>query len=610
ETNILQASLWGTYCNNQGEGGDGGFGNQHVCYGCHAGNFMKYNRIPGGTPEILDSFASLSIWTTDFEDNNKDLFHPGEGIRYHLSFYLKGAMDGTEYCIQSQNSSAKNTSGGTSWDTPIVVDTLLSRGQHEMHWDKTVPIEARDNAPGTAQFSMTLTMSDSDCTEPPEYNTASDAHDFAIELQNPNDPPLPPTLTPEADTTDPSVTLEWSEVLCPDGDTVEYYVEVDNSSDFDSPEHILEWKSQTSWGPLSLSTATTWHWRVKARDSVHTDRESDWSYPDSFEVLEPSGTPPPAPTPTPEPDTNRVSVTLEWSEVTCPGGADPEYYVEVDSTLLFTSPYSSGWQAGTGWAVTLPNTSTPTTWVWRVKARDATQTNLESSWSSSDFFERNLSEGPSLHDKENVTSTVPIEVSLTWNAYGSFTNTPQYFVQVNDAADFTGPNNHTSGWLSGEEWSVTLDADTTWYWRIKARDSVDQQLESFWSDTDAFDIGPYIIEESYESSSPGYGYDQDGWGEVAEYTNCDVVEDATIPGTPPVDDFGLQCLRSEALGNIYEAYSHYSYTSPQATTYTSFWLYVASENVEHYEYKPLLVLFDASGETVLDFGLYAQWNHH
>ena len=610
ETNVLQESLWGTYCNNQGEEGDGGFGNQHVCYGCHAGNFIEYYRIPGGTPGILAAFAPMTIWTTDLGDNSKDVFSPGEGIRYHLSFYLKGAMDGTEYCVKSENSGAYDVSdpppANEDWDSNrITIDTHLPRGQHIMHWDKTIPLNADE---GTARYRMELKMREPDCTpfDPPV--SVEKFEDFTIQFQDPNDPPLPPTLTPEADTTDPSLTLEWSEVICPDGDTVEYYVEVDNSSDFGSAEHTLEWESQTSWGPLSFSTGA-WHWRVKARDSGHPDRESSWSYPDSFEVLEPSGTPPPAPTPTPAPDTNRVSVTLEWSEVTCPGGADPEYYVEVDSTLFFTSPYSPGWQPETDCEVTLPNTSTPTTWVWRVKARDSAHTNLESSWSSSDFFERNLSQGPSLNDKENVTSTVPIEVSLTWEAYGSFANTPQYFVQVNAAADFSGPNNYTSDWLPNEQWGVTLDPNMTWYWRVKARDFVDQQLESFWSDTDAFDIGPYIIEESYEWVGFEYGYDEEGWLETIGLHDCVLDEDATIPGTPPVGDFGSQCLKSQALGNTYAAFSDYSYSSEQATTYTSFWVYVASEDVEHYEYKPLLVLFDGAGNTVFDFGLYAQWNH-
>ncbi|MDY6987284.1 MAG: cytochrome c3 family protein [Thermodesulfobacteriota bacterium] len=626
ETNILQDSLWGTYCNNQGEDGDGGFGNQHVCYGCHAGNFIEYYRIPGGTPGILATFAPMTIWTTDLANNSKDVFSPGEGIRYHLSFYLKGAMDGTEYCVKSENSGAYDLSdpppANEDWDSNrIIIDTHLPRGQHIMHWDKTIPLNADE---GTARYRMELKMRDPDCTpfDPPV--SVEKFEDFTIQFQDPNDPPLPPTLTPEADTTHPSVTLEWSEGLCPGGDGLQYYVEVSDCEDFGEVpcvNHNSGWQPEPPAPPETHFDITlpvgTWHWRVKARNSVHTDRESSWSYPDSFEIQEPSSTPPPAPAPTPEPDTNTVSVTLEWSEVACPDGDDAEYYAEVDSTLFFTSPYSSGWQSGTGWQVTLPNTTTPTIWYWRVKARDSVHTNLESSWSSWDCFVRTLSPAPSLNDQENVASAVPVEVSLTWVAYDSFTNTPEYYVQVNDAADFSGPDNHTSGWLFGEQWNITLDANMTWYWRVKARDSVDNQLESFWSDADAFDIGPYIINESYEAGGLNcdpledynYGYDWEGWEETIGYDSCSLLENCAVPGTPPLGDFGSQCLKSQALGTTYAAYADYSCGSEQAVTYTSFWVYVASEGVEHYEYKPLLVLFDGAGNTVFDFGLYAQWNH-
>jgi hypothetical protein len=587
----------------------------YICETCHTGGY--YYRSPGGSPKILDTYyVPMTIRTTDFENNDKDLFSPGEGIRYHLDFYLTGAVDGTEYCVQSQDSGAYNNAAmpGADWGDAIAIDAYLPRGQHAMYWDRTIPLNAEASS---AKYRIELRMGNPACDL--LLSTVTKTHDFSIQFQDPNDPPLSPTLTPEADTTDPAVTLEWSEVLCPDGDGLQYYVEVSDCEDFggDPCVHYNSgWQPEPPDPPETHFDITlpvgTWHWRAKARDSGHTDRESSWSYPDSFEVQESSSTPPPAPTPTPAADTNTVSVTLEWGEVTCPDGNDAEYYAEVDSTLFFTSPYSSGWQLGTSWEVTLPNTTTPTTWLWRVKARDSVHTYLESSWSSSDFFERTLSPGPFLNDKENVTSTVPVEVPLTWVAYGSFANTPEYYVQVNDAADFTGSSNYTSGWLSGEEWNVTLDANVTWYWRVKARDSVDTQLESFWSDSDSFDIGPYIIRESFEAGSPGsdsYGYELQGWAETVGLHDCEVQENSSVQGAPPVSDFGSMCLESKALGNTYAAFSDYSYSSEQAVTYTSFWVYVASEDVEHYEYKPLLVMFDGTGNTVFDFGLYAQWNH-
>jgi hypothetical protein len=80
-----------------------------------------------------------------------------------------------------------------------------------------------------------------------------------------------------------TVELEWNPVTCPDGDPVEYNVEVDNAEDFSSPSSSSGAISDTSW-TVSLPAGNTWYWRVQARDAVHTEAVSEWSVTESFHI--------------------------------------------------------------------------------------------------------------------------------------------------------------------------------------------------------------------------------------------------------------------------------------------------------------------------------------
>ena len=72
-------------------------------------------------------------------------------------------------------------------------------------------------------------------------------------------------------------------MTCPDGDSADYYVEVDDDPEFGSPASS-GWILTTSWTALNLDSDMMWHWRVKARDSIHTGLESVWSGVDSFKI--------------------------------------------------------------------------------------------------------------------------------------------------------------------------------------------------------------------------------------------------------------------------------------------------------------------------------------
>jgi hypothetical protein len=206
-------------------------------------------------------------------------------------------------------------------------------------------------------------------------------------------PPAAPTLIPEPDivsTVPVDVTLEWDSALSPDGDPLQYDVQVDDQCVFGGSTIDYEsgWISgnctggKCSWTVTAVPTAKTWCWRVQARDAIQIDALSAWSTADSFNIFT-SGAPP-APTLIHEPDSMvNVPVTLEWNPVTDPEGDPVEYYVEYSLYPALWWPTSSGWISGTSFTVTFTTTGTK---YWRVYARDANHTDAVSPWSTVDSF--------------------------------------------------------------------------------------------------------------------------------------------------------------------------------------------------------------------------------
>ena len=79
---------------------------------------------------------------------------------------------------------------------------------------------------------------------------------------------------------DDLIHFEWFDVTW--SDSVEYYVEVDDAPDLSSPDYTSGWISGTSWLVPLGQIEGTFYWRVRARDTVHTDAVSPWSTIDSF----------------------------------------------------------------------------------------------------------------------------------------------------------------------------------------------------------------------------------------------------------------------------------------------------------------------------------------
>ncbi len=125
----------------------------------------------------------------------------------------------------------------------------------------------------------------------------------------------PPVLiTPANTTTVTSTKVTWQTPEYPLATTDKYRVQIDNQSDFSSPEKDYT-TNNSSYTP-SLAEGI-WHWRVKAKDSSNqwSDWSSVWNFTYSLTPA-PVATPTPSPTPTPQPSATITPILSPTPEPT------------------------------------------------------------------------------------------------------------------------------------------------------------------------------------------------------------------------------------------------------------------------------------------------------
>ena len=332
--------------------------------------------------------------------------------------------------------------------------------------------------------------------------TVSSDHTFYISVG----PTVPePQTMPETTCPAPcAITMEWNASTDPDSGPVQYYAEARDENV--GTLYASGWTSNTDW-TQTLEPAY-WCWKVRARDENHPEAVSAWSEELCFNTIEQTSYPA-APALIAEPDIvsiEPVTVTLEWNASTSPLGHALEYEVQVDDASDFSSiNHTSGWISGTSWSVTVAQGKT---WYWRVRARDQVIPQLD------DEFTITTAEAPpapTLTPEGDVSDTEPVLVTLEWSTEdcpdGDLT---EYYVEIDDNGSFSSPIN--SGWISTATWDVTLATEATWYWRVKARDSVHTDAVSGWSTpTDDFEVTGISEHGGNKSCNVCHGHD-DGWG--------------------------------------------------------------------------------------------------
>ena len=172
---------------------------------------------------------------------------------------------------------------------------------------------------------------------------------------------------PDAVCSNCSITLRWTPSASPDGNAPEFSIQVDEASDFSSPNYTSGWVSGMNW-TVSLGTNTRWYWRVQERDSV-SGTVSPWSNADSFILADGAAPPKPALTAPVNGYSAYTScgsaygMSLTWTALPV-----SLYSVQVSTDPSFaTVSYSSGWLSSASWPVSV---ATNATYYWRVQAKN------------------------------------------------------------------------------------------------------------------------------------------------------------------------------------------------------------------------------------------------
>jgi hypothetical protein len=440
-------------------------------------------------------------------------------------------------------------------------------------------------------------------------------------------PPGPTADEPVLVGADIQVTITWTTDIASTS-----YVDYGITESYENPESPKGNDDLVTDHSVTLTNLTNYeinHYRVRSAGPLGTevvsadniidgDLDTIWIEQISF--------PPLAPTLHAEEDNScelTCPVTLEWDAAINPGNGGPvQYQVQVGDA---TPPieYDTGWKSadyfnceGGGictWDVTLRPDPT-TIWSWRVRARDTDYTSNISDWSSplDDFTVTQPPGSPPLDpiiiNEPDIASPVSAYITLQWE-HVVYSDPLDYFVQVNSKPDFsgTGSNDHISDWIaegtlcSGGTCSWTtpeLPTDTTWYWRVQARNQNDHGLISPWSTVDSFTIYPLIINESFETN-PGY---DEAWTPT-EGTGCTLNPDSAVPGTTPPPDAGSECLQSISSSSGWIAYATRDLGSVQTKTFTRFYVYVESEGLGNNQNKVIGALQDDSNNAVFIFRL-------
>ena len=266
-------------------------------------------------------------------------------------------------------------------------------------------------------------------------------------------------------------TLSWGKVTNATG----YTIEVDTSAMFDSP--LLYAVSQTagtastqSRTVYNLRYGTTYHWRVRAYNSVDT---SGWSVVRTLTTTDQVVLN--------SPNDNITGANTKQSFYWNNSRGSKGYILELDTAADFSSPHLRRF------TTTVDSSSTSdyfyrnvynmlygTTYHWRVRSYNSVDT---SGWSAVRTL--TTTDQVSLYSPSDNTTGAYTRQSLWWyNSQGS----KGYIIELDTAADFSSPLLRTitltrdSSNTSTTQWGWTLynlRYGTTYHWRVRSYNSVD-----------------------------------------------------------------------------------------------------------------------------------------
>lgn len=267
-----------------------------------------------------------------------------------------------------------------------------------------------------------------------------------------------------------------------------YDMELDTSTAFNSPalQTVTESyitssnnNNDTQEFLSDLYFGAVYYWRVRARNAVDTSAWSTvriYNTRDDVTLSSPSS------------GTNNIAVTgttLNWN---AHAGVD-FYEMELDSSFQFNSGIltqvsnayitssnnNNDTQAGTGALLAT------TVYYWRVRAINAVDTSIWTTWVFSTGVPIQVPAVPNLVSPANGASNTGTSVALDWD---DAANATDYEYQYALNPGFTGSTSGTT--TASNTSSLNLAMATTYYWRVRA---LNGNVSSTWSSVWSFDTG-------------------------------------------------------------------------------------------------------------------------
>ncbi len=309
--------------------------------------------------------------------------------------------------------------------------------------------------------------------------------DFAYLAGNWSPDTTAPTPDPMTWDTVPYATTETSIAMvattATDGSDVEYFFDETSGNPGASDS---SWQDSASYEDTGLTAATTYTYKVKARDLSPNLNETAFSDPCSAITTVADTTPPEPSTMTWQTvpyATSESSIAMVATTATDPSGV--QYYFEETSGNPGGS--NSSWQAGTSYTDTGLTPSTQ--YSYKVKARDLSPANNETAFSTPDASA--TTEAPD--------TTPPNPDPMTWDTVPYGTGSDKIRMIATTATDPAGvkyffdetsanPGGSDSGWQESPEYEDSgLSTGTQYTYKVKARDKSLAQNETAFSDANS-----------------------------------------------------------------------------------------------------------------------------
>jgi hypothetical protein len=242
--------------------------------------------------------------------------------------------------------------------------------------------------------------------------------------------------------------------------------------------------TNTSYTDSGLAEFTTYFYKVQAfneeriattYDIIISTRTEDTIPPTVFNLISPAD----------YSWQNTNSVNFQWQASADTGSGLAKYQLWIDSLLKEDNISAS--QTSTTTFVTTGDH------IWYVKAIDnvnnVRQSNQTWTVKIDTIPPTNVGCLSPANNSVNVSATTVLTVLTATDTVSGLSATP-YYIELAVNADFTG-SVQTSGWQKETSWSPVLTSETTYYWRVKAKDAIGNE-SSFCGDVDTVGYWKFV----------------------------------------------------------------------------------------------------------------------